>query len=183
MKKFKKRKFSLLNWQIKFLFYFVAIASMYYFKSFFLGAYSLIILIALLPSISFTKDDLTTRKYYLSRNSDQIKREKLMFKKQKIKDWRIAEGFGQKNIYFFLIITFIKNFVSWFVTIYFILAMCFVILGSFISLNNILGRLNAPYFGSLSILKIIGILVLVSMLSGSIVIISEWLKKNRNNKK
>ena len=56
-----------------YLLYFAAIASMYYFKSFFLEAYSLIILIALLPSISFTKDDLSTRKYYLSRNSEQIK--------------------------------------------------------------------------------------------------------------
>ena len=92
-----------------FFWYLIVFISVLYYRSFYLDSFIYLILIATLPTLSYTFDsDLSVWKSLQNRTSEQIKAEKKMYN-QYGGDWRIKEGYDVKNKYIFLIIRFIKN--------------------------------------------------------------------------
>jgi len=105
-----------------FFWYLIVFISVLYYRSFYLDSFIYLILIATLPTLSFTFDsDISVWKSLQNRTPEQIKAEKKIYNKYG-GDWRIKEGYDIKNKYIFLIIRFIKN-----------LFTCFVIICTFIS--------------------------------------------------
>ena len=96
-----------------FFWYLIVFISVLYYRSFYLDTFIYLILIATLPTLSYTFDsDLSVWKSLQNRTSEQIKAEKKMYNQYE-GDWRIKEGYGVKNKYIFLIIRFIKNLLNW----------------------------------------------------------------------
>jgi len=96
-----------------FFWYLIVFISVLYYRSFYLDTFIYLILIATLPTLSYTFDsDLSVWKSLQNRTSEQIKAEKKMYN-QYGSDWRIKEGYDVKNKYIFLIIRFIKNLLNW----------------------------------------------------------------------
>ena len=105
-----------------FFWYLIVFISVLYYQSFYLDSFIYLILIATLPTLSYTFDsDLSVWKSLQNRTSEQIKAEKKIYNPYG-GDWRIKEGYDVKNKYIFLIIRFIKN-----------LFTCLVIICTFIS--------------------------------------------------
>ena len=105
-----------------FFWYLIVFISVLYYRSFYLDTFIYLILIATLPTLSYTFDsDLSVWKSLQNRTSEQIKAEKKMYNQYE-GDWRIKEGYDVKNKYIFLIIRFIKN-----------LFTCLLIICTFIS--------------------------------------------------
>lgn len=96
-----------------FFWYLIVFISVLYYRSFYLDTFIYLILIATLPTLSYTFDsDLSVWKSLQNRTSEQIKAEKKMYN-QYGGDWRIKEGYDEKNKYIFLITRFIKNLLNW----------------------------------------------------------------------
>ena len=96
-----------------FFWYLIVFISVLYYRSFYLDSFIYLILIATLPTLSYTFDsDLSVWKSLQNRTSEQIKAEKKMYNQYE-GDWRIKEGYDVKNKYIFLIIRFIKNLLNW----------------------------------------------------------------------
>ena len=96
-----------------FFWYLIVFISVLYYQSFYLDSFIYLILIATLPTLSYTFDsDLSVWKSLQNRTSEQIKAEKKYYNKYE-GDWRIKEGYDVKNKYIFLIIRFIKNLFNW----------------------------------------------------------------------
>ena len=92
-----------------FFWYLIVFISVLYYRSFYLDSFIYLILIATLPTLSYTFDsDLSVWKSLQNRTPEQIKAEKKYYNKYE-GDWRIKEGYDVKNKYIFLIIRFIKN--------------------------------------------------------------------------
>ena len=105
-----------------FFWYLIVSISVLYYRSFYLDSLIYLILIATLPTLSYTFDsDLSVWKSLQNRTSEQIKAEKKIYNPYG-GDWRITEGYDVKNKYIFLIIRFIKN-----------LFTCLLIICTFIS--------------------------------------------------
>ena len=96
-----------------FFWYLIVFISVLYYRSFYLDTFIYLILIATLPTLSFTFDsDISVWKSLQNRTSEQIEAEKKIYNQYE-GDWRIKEGYGVKNKYIFLIIRFIKNLFFW----------------------------------------------------------------------
>ena len=96
-----------------FFWYLIVSISVLYYRSFYLDSLIYLILIATLPTLSYTFDsDLSVWKSLQNRTSEQIKAEKKIYNPYG-GDWRITEGYDVKNKYIFLIIRFIKNLLNW----------------------------------------------------------------------
>ena len=96
-----------------FFWYLIVFISVLYYQSFYLDSFIYLILIATLPTLSLTFDsDISVWKSLQNRTSEQIKAEKKMYN-QYGGDWRIKEGYDEKNKYIFLITRFIKNLLNW----------------------------------------------------------------------
>ena len=96
-----------------FFWYLIVFISVLYYQSFYLDSFIYLILIATLPTLSYTFDsDLSVWKSLQNRTSEQIKAEKKIYNQYE-GDWRIKEGYDVKNKYIFLIIRFIKNLFFW----------------------------------------------------------------------
>ena len=96
-----------------FFWYLIVFISVLYYRSFYLDTFIYLILIATLPTLSYTFDsDLSVWKSLQNRTSEQIEAEKKIYNQYE-GDWRIKEGYGVKNKYIFLIIRFIKNLLNW----------------------------------------------------------------------
>ena len=96
-----------------FFWYLIVFISVLYYRSFYLDTFIYLILIATLPTLSYTFDsDLSVWKSLQNRTSEQIKAEKKMYNQYE-GDWRIKEGYDVKNKYIFLITRFIKNLLNW----------------------------------------------------------------------
>ena len=102
-------KFNQQDKVFMFFWYLIVFISVLYYRSFYLDTFIYLILIATLPTLSYTFDsDLSVWKSLQNRTSEQIKAEKKMYNQYE-GDWRIKEGYDVKNKYIFLIIRFIKN--------------------------------------------------------------------------
>jgi len=96
-----------------FFWYLIVFISVLYYRSFYLDTFIYLILIATLPTLSYTFDsDLSVWKSLQNRTSEQIEAEKKIYNKYE-GDWRIKEGYDVKNKYIFLITRFIKNLLNW----------------------------------------------------------------------
>ena len=96
-----------------FFWYLIVFISVVYYQSFYLDSFIYLILIATLPTLSYTFDsDLSVWKSLQNRTSEQIEAEKKIYNQYE-GDWRIKEGYDVKNKYIFLIIRFIKNLLNW----------------------------------------------------------------------
>ena len=96
-----------------FFWYLIVFISVLYYRSFYLDTFIYLILIATLPTLSYTFDsDLSVWKSLQNRTSEQIEAEKKIYNQYE-GDWRIKEGYGVKNKYIFLMIRFIKNLLNW----------------------------------------------------------------------
>ena len=96
-----------------FFWYLIVFISVLYYRSFYLDTFIYLILIATLPTLSYTFDsDLSVWKSLQNRTSEQIKAEKKMYN-QYGGDWITKEGYDEKNKYIFLITRFIKNLLNW----------------------------------------------------------------------
>ena len=86
--------------------------SIYFFRSFYFSINGLLIIfgLAVLPTLSFTKDDLYVWNDYHNRSQKRIKLEKKLFGRL---DWRKVEGYNEKNMYIFLIKKFFINLFIW----------------------------------------------------------------------
>ena len=106
-------KFNQQDKVFMFFWYLIVFISVLYYRSFYLDTFIYLILIATLPTLSYTFDsDLSVWKSLQNRTSEQIKAEKKMYNQYE-GDWRIKEGYDVKNKYIFLIIRFIKNLLNW----------------------------------------------------------------------
>ena len=106
-------KFNQQDKVFMFFWYLIVFISVLYYRSFYLDSFIYLILIATLPTLSFTFDsDISVWKSLQNRTSEQIKAEKKMYNQYE-GDWRIKEGYDVKNKYIFLIIRFIKNLLNW----------------------------------------------------------------------
>ena len=161
---------------ITIIYFFIIILLTYYFRSFFsiVGIY--VIIIALLPALSFTYDDLQIRKYFINRNNNQIRSDKAYFKKIKTKDWRVKEGYGQKNKYFFLLNKFLSNVIGSIFVIYIIILLVVSIIMGMYYLWDVITKVELPFIGNLSIWKIIGLIFLASIISSIYFTFKEKLK-------
>ena len=119
-----------------FFWYLIVFISVLYYQSFYLDSFIYLILIATLPTLSYTFDsDLSVWKSLQNRTSEQIKAEKKMYN-QYGGDWITKEGYDEKNKYIFLITRFIKNLLNWlFVLCTFISPMFFAL--EFILFKNV----------------------------------------------
>jgi len=182
----KKKSFLLDIFQLDSLFiciYFLIISlTIYYFRSVFYHGGIYIILIALLPTLSFTNDDLLIRKHFINRNASQIKSDNAHFKKNKTKDWRIKGGYNQKNKYIFLFNRFLKNFISSTFIICTIISLVLLIMMGFSYLVDFINQIELPLIGTLSILKIIGLIFLASIISSIFFIIKERINRKKRKK-
>jgi len=96
-----------------FFWYLIVFISVLYYRSFYLDTLIYLILIATLPTLSYTFDsDLSVWESLQNRTSKQIKAEKKLYNRYG-GDWRIKEGYDEKNKYIFLIKRFIKNLLNW----------------------------------------------------------------------
>ena len=96
-----------------FFWYLIVFISVLYYRSFYLDTFIYLILIATLPTLSYTFDsDLSVWKSLQNRTSEQIEAEKKIYNQYE-GDWRIKEGYDVKNKYIFLITRFIKNLLNW----------------------------------------------------------------------
>ena len=86
--------------------------SIYFFRSFYFDIKGILIIfvLAILPTLSFTKDDLYVWNDYHNRTQKRVKLEKKLFGKL---DWRKEEGYNEKNKYIFLIKRFVINLFYW----------------------------------------------------------------------
>ena len=164
---------------ITIIYFFIIILLTYYFRSFFsiVGIY--VIIIALLPALSFTYDDLQIRKYFINRNNNQIRSDKAYFKKIKTKDWRVKEGYGQKNKYFFLLNKFLSNVIGSIFVIYIIILLVVSIIMGMYYLWDVITKVELPFIGNLSIWKIIGLIFLASIISSIFFTFKEKLNKKK----
>lgn len=106
-------KFNQQDKVFMFFWYLIVFISVLYYRSFYLDTFIYLILIATLPTLSYTFDsDLSVWKSLQNRTSEQIKAEKKMYNQYE-GDWRIKEGYDVKNKYIFLITRFIKNLLNW----------------------------------------------------------------------
>ena len=106
-------KFNQQDKVFMFFWYLIVFISVLYYRSFYLDSFIYLILIATLPTLSYTFDsDLSVWKSLQNRTSEQIEAEKKIYNQYE-GDWRIKEGYGVKNKYIFLIIRFIKNLLNW----------------------------------------------------------------------
>ena len=108
-----KNKFNQEDKVFMFFWYLIVFISVLYYQSFYLDSFIYLILIATLPTLSYTFDsDLSVWKSLQNRTSEQIEAEKKICNQYE-GDWRIKEGYDVKNKYIFLITRFIKNLFNW----------------------------------------------------------------------
>ena len=106
-------KFNQQDKVFMFFWYLIVFISVLYYRSFYLDSFIYLILIATLPTLSYTFDsDLSVWKSLQNRTSEQIEAVKKIYNQYE-GDRRIKEGYGVKNKYIFLIIRFIKNLLNW----------------------------------------------------------------------
>ena len=111
--------------------YLIVGSSFYYFRSFYLDVGIYIVLFALLPTLSYTHSDLSIRKHFISRTKSQIDFDQSYFKKSKKKEWRIKDGYSQKNINIFLINRFVRNLINWCLVICLLISLVLLIISGY----------------------------------------------------